>query len=119
LETSGSPSRLATRITWSLVGLFAVSYAMMFAWFSPLALQDLPNHLARARIVEDLLFQHGAQFGTQFELHLLPIPYLLGDVVLATTTRIFGITVAAMCWTMCIAGRTTWSRILTSGGPCN
>jgi hypothetical protein len=99
-ETEGSASLLPTRITWGLVGLFAISYAVMFSWFSPLALQDLPNHLARARIMGDLLFHHGTQFGEQFDLHFLAIPYLLGDIALATTTTVFGTTTAAMCWTI-------------------
>ena len=88
------------RIAWSLVGLFAVAYAAMFAWLSPLALQDFPNHLARVRVMVDLLFHHGAQFGGQFELHFLAIPYLLGDLALATATRFLGVTHAAVFWSI-------------------
>src|SRR6185437_13334960 len=40
----GKPSyALAERLAWSLVGLFAVAYLTVFAWLSPLALQDFPN----------------------------------------------------------------------------
>jgi len=96
----GRPSyALAERLAWSLVGLFAVAYLTIFAWLSPLALQDFPNHLARARVMADLLFQHGARFGDQFDLQVLAVPYLLGDLVLATTIRLCGITGAALAWT--------------------
>jgi hypothetical protein len=89
-----------TRIAWGMAGLFAVAYAVMFAWLSPLALQDFPNHLARVRVIVDLLFQHGAHFGDQFELHFLAIPYLLGDLALAAATRLFGVANAAVFWSI-------------------
>jgi len=88
------------RVIWGIAGLFAVGHAAVFAWLSPLALQDLPNHLARARVLADILFERGTRFGDLFELHLLPVPYVLGDLILATATHLLGVTGAAVFWSV-------------------
>ncbi len=80
--------------------MFAVAYAALLTWLSPLALQDFPNHLARVRVLADILFEHGARFGSSFELHLVPIPYVLGDLVLATATHWLGVKGAAIFWSL-------------------
>jgi hypothetical protein len=89
---------VTTRITWGMVVVFGAAYAALFAWMSPLALQDFPNHLARVRVIADLLFEHGERFGSLFELHFHAIPYLLGDLILAAATQVLGVTGAAVFW---------------------
>ena len=84
-----------SKVTLAAAALLCAAYVVYFAQLTSLPLQDLPNHLARARIIDDLLFNGGAHFGSQFTLHLFPMPYLLHDLVLATLVHIFGTKVAA------------------------
>ena len=42
------------------MGLF---YALFAYSLSNCPMQDLPNHLTRAHIIADLLFNHGATYG--------------------------------------------------------
>lgn len=42
---------------------------------------DAPNHLARAVIVSDLLFQGGARFGHAFAFDPMPVSYVLHDII--------------------------------------
>jgi hypothetical protein len=79
--------------------LLCAAYVIYFAQLTSLPLQDLPNHLARARIIEDLLFNGGARFGSQYIVQLFPMPYLLHDLVLATLVHLFGTTAAAAVFT--------------------
>jgi hypothetical protein len=78
--------------------LAVLMYVGVIAWFTPLVVQDYPNHLARALVMEDLIFHHGAQFGTTYQYHFLFTPYVLGDLILAALTAVFGISVAGGVW---------------------
>jgi hypothetical protein len=89
---------LTRRLGWTLGGLLLVCYAAVFMRLSPLALQDYPNHLARAFILSDLIFHHGARFGEQFQYHFLAIPYVLGDLALASAIAVLGTAGAAALW---------------------
>lgn len=53
-------------------------------------LQDFPNHLARGVALSDLLYNHGAQFGSTYSLGWALVPYLLHDLILATLIQLFG-----------------------------
>jgi len=64
----------------------------VFVYCSPLLLQDFPNHLARAVVMSDLLFDHGRQFGQAFTYHFLFVPYVLADWLLAGMVRVLGLT---------------------------
>ncbi len=85
---------------WILAVVFLAGYSIAFAWLSPLSLQDYPNHLARAQVIADLIFHHGARFGGAFHYHFVAIPYLLGDLLLAGASELFGIQHAAALWSV-------------------
>lgn len=78
--------------------LAVLMYLGVIAWFTPLVIQDYPNHLARALIMEDLIFHHGAQFGATYQYHFLFTPYVLGDLMLAALAAVLGISVAGSVW---------------------
>lgn len=77
------------------VAALCVAYIFWFAHLTSLPLQDFPNHLARAQIIDDLLFNAGARFGGQFTWHFIPMPYALHDLVLASLVHVFGAALAA------------------------
>jgi hypothetical protein len=82
-------------------GLFALvvlAYIVVFLWFSPLPLQDYPNHLARAFVMSDLLFRHGAEFGQSYRFHLLLTPYVSGDLLLTPLVYLTGVKAAGVIW---------------------
>jgi hypothetical protein len=87
-----------TTRTARLFALVVLAYIAVFAWFSPLLLQDYPNHLARAVVMADLLFRHGAEFGQSFQFHFLLTPYVSGDLVLAPLVYLTGVKAAAAIW---------------------
>ena len=89
---------MTLRTARSVLLLAVLMYVGVIAWFTPLVIQDYPNHLARARIMEDLIFHHGAQFGSTYQYHFLFTPYVLGDLILATLTAFLGISVAGGLW---------------------
>jgi len=82
----------------SILVLAVLSYVGVLAWFSPLVIQDYPNHLARALIMEDLLFHHGTEFGSTYQYHFLLVPYVLGDLLLATAVNLVGLGAAGTLW---------------------
>jgi hypothetical protein len=61
-------------------------------------MQDLPDHLTRAHIIADLLFNHGGQFGDFFALKLSLFPYVVGDLLLASLDRCIGTVWACRVW---------------------
>jgi len=89
---------MTKRAARSVLLLAALLYVGIIAWFSPLVIQDYPNHLARALIMEDLIFHDGAQFGNAYQYHFLFIPYVLGDLILAALTALVGVTAAGGLW---------------------
>lgn len=80
------------------LALAVFAYLAIFVAFPPLQLQDFPNHLARAKVMADLLFHHGAEFGRDYQFHFLFTPYVLGDLLLATLVQLAGVTTAATIW---------------------
>jgi hypothetical protein len=89
---------MTTRAARGLFALAVLAYIAVLLWFSPLLLQDYPNHLARAQILADLLFRHGAEFGQSFRFHLLLTPYISGDLVLSSLVQVAGFKAAAAIW---------------------
>ncbi len=61
-------------------------------------LEDMPNHLARVRIIGDLLFDRGLIFGHWFRFHPTFAPYMAGDLLLMGLERCFGEQGAAAVW---------------------
>ena len=89
---------MTTRTACGLFALVVLAYIAVFLWFSPLLVQDFPNHLTRALVMADLLFRHGGEFGQSFRLHLLPVPYVSGDLVLTSLVQVVGVKAAAAIW---------------------
>jgi hypothetical protein len=67
-------------------------------------LQDLPDHLTRAHIMGDLLFNHGAQYGDQFAVKLEFSPYVGGDLLLASLDRGIGTAWTCRVWIAAVIG---------------
>jgi hypothetical protein len=88
------------RLLWGILALLSVAYVVAFAAFAPLTLQDYPNHLARAWVLSDLIFHHGARFGEVFQFHFLAIPYILGDLISAAATELLGPARVASLWSI-------------------
>ncbi len=78
-------------------GLVAL-YAAFGLCLANAPMQDLPDHLTRAHIIADLIFDHGAQFGEAFALKSSFSPYLAGDMVLASLDRCIGTAWASRIW---------------------
>jgi hypothetical protein len=104
LARAGRPADFARSAQVNLhsfaAGLLLLGYVALLVTFSPLSLQDYPNHLARALVLADLVFRQGAHFGTLFQYHFLPTPYILGDLLLACAIECFGMQSAAALWSV-------------------
>lgn len=85
-------------VGWLAFGLLLAVYCGFFAQLTSYPYQDFVDHLARAVVMSDLMFDHGARFGDLFELRFMPIPYLLGDVALAALVKLLGPSIAAALW---------------------
>jgi hypothetical protein len=81
---------LLRTISWAVVAVICAEYVAYFATLHSYPMQDFPNHLARGVVISDLLFNHGAVFGHIYSLSLVPVPYVLHDLVLATLIELFG-----------------------------
>jgi hypothetical protein len=84
------------------------AYVLFFVRLTSFPLQDYPNHIARAVIMADLLFHHGARFGQEFATQLMLAPYILGDLILAASVAVFGPVTGAGIFTalvlLCLPG---------------
>jgi hypothetical protein len=87
------------RSAWNLATLLAAAYVLVCVHSSALLFQDYPAHLARAVVMEDLFFHHGAQFDAAFQYQFMIIPYILGDLILIAAVHLFGTTAATAIWT--------------------
>src|SRR2546430_8511100 len=101
MDTSASATDVTRNDTHTLqrggfvaFALITAAYIIVFARFTMFPFQDFPNHLTRAKVLADLLFHHGATFGPMFEFRFMPVPYILGDLMLAGLVEIFGPTAA-------------------------
>lgn len=81
---------LNSKLGWTFALVIYAAYLLFFIRLTSFPLQDYPNHIARAVVMADLLFHHGTRFGHLFTVELLPVPYILGDVVLAGAVELFG-----------------------------
>ncbi len=91
-----SPSQRT--LFWAVALLVGIAYAADFARFAPAALQDFPNHLARATLIDDLVFHGGREFGQAFEFHAMAVPYFLHDLLFASTIELLGVKAGAVAW---------------------
>lgn len=95
--------RAATLATAALAALLALGYLALLWSLDALPLGDLPNHLTRAAIISDLLFDGGHRFGQAYRLELRAVPYVLGDLALAALVRGFGPWSAGRIWACLVA----------------
>lgn len=93
------PARL--QIGWIAAAVLVLCYIALLLR-GALPLQDYPNHLARALVLGDLIGQHGAHFGSLFQYHPLPTPYIMGDLLLSAAIEVFGVQSAAILWSVLI-----------------
>jgi len=89
-------------LAWAGGITLLTAYCVLFLLLSPLPVQDLPDHLARADAMSDLLFHGGARFGAIYHFQLLWIPYLLGDLILTAAVGLFGVTGGAALWVLLV-----------------
>ena len=67
-------------------------------------MQDLPDHLMRAHVMGDLLFNRGVEFGELFAVKLDFSPYVGGDLLLASLDRAIGTAWAGRVWIAALIG---------------
>ena len=91
-------SQLPVRALWSVTILIAAAYFLLWLWLSNLPFLDFPNHLARAVVMADALFDHGTRFAHAFTVNLSPSTYVLGDLVLASLVQAIGPSLAGPIW---------------------
>jgi hypothetical protein len=77
-------------VGWPAVTLLVAGYLVLVARLTSFPFEDFPNHLARAKVLADLLFHHGAQWGGIFAFHWRLVPYLLHDLVLTGLVAALG-----------------------------
>lgn len=94
-----TPSRLVNRFGLPAVAVLYALYVAYFLQLTSLPLQDYPNHVARAVVLGDLIFHHGARFGQVFSFHFAAAPYLLTDLLLTGCLQLFGAKIGAGIFT--------------------
>jgi len=95
-------------VGWPAATLLAAGYLALMARLTSFPFEDFPSHLARAKVLADLLFHHGAQWGTVFSFHWQPVPYLLHDLILTSLVAALGTT----------AGGVVFNDLLVLALPC-
>jgi hypothetical protein len=75
---------------WIAAAALCAAYVICMVRLTSFPMQDYANHVARAKIMADLVFDHGAQFGRYFELHLAAVPYVLPDLLQMSAVELFG-----------------------------
>jgi hypothetical protein len=80
------------------VVLLMAAYAGALWALDALPYQDVPNHLARAVAIADLLFDGGREYGAFFTFEWQFVPYILGDAVHAVMAHWLPPEAAARIW---------------------
>lgn len=78
--------------------LFVAAYLIFGLSLSSAPLLDFPNHIARAFVLQDLVFDNGGRYGELFEFHPDLTPYLAGDLTMAAMQHLFGVDVTTSLW---------------------
>jgi hypothetical protein len=84
-----------SRIGWIAAALLGAAYVVCIVRLTSFPMQDYANHVARADVMADLMFHHGSRFGQYFQLHLVPVPYVLPDLILAGAVEVLGVPIGA------------------------
>ncbi len=90
---------LGGKFGWIAAALSSIVYVVCIVRLTSFPMQDYANHVARADVMADLLFHHGSRFGQFFELHLVPVPYVLPDLILTSAVEVFGPAIGAGLFT--------------------
>ncbi len=90
------------RIAGALAIALLVAYGAVLLLLAPLPLQDLPDHVARAVAMNDLLFHGGSRFGSIFHYRFLFVPYLLGDLILTVAVGLWGPVLGGAMWSVLV-----------------
>lgn len=85
----GSPAA-GTVLIGVLLAMVLLAQAVLVGLPAAPPLQDLPNHLARAVAIGDLLFDDGRQFSPFYEFDWVFAPYMLVDLLSACAVRLMG-----------------------------
>jgi O-antigen/teichoic acid export membrane protein len=98
----GSPRRLRLPSVTAVLAVggaaLAAGYVVLLLGLDGLPYQDVPNHVARAVITSDLLFDGGRRFGDRFTFQPMLAPYILHDLGLAALVRVLGPYLAGRAW---------------------
>jgi hypothetical protein len=87
------------RLSWTVALLLGAAYVIVCVQLAAISYGDYPDHLARAVVIHDLLFHGGEHFGTVFQFRMMPLPYVLGDLLLVGAIELFGVNGATAVWT--------------------
>jgi hypothetical protein len=87
-----SRATLVGVLGWPAVGLLVAGYVVLIARTTSFPYLDFPDHLARAKVLADLIFHDGARWGRVFAFHWRFVPYLLHDLILTSLVATLGTT---------------------------
>lgn len=96
LPARTSRGTLVNSVGWPAATLLLAGYLALIARLTSFPFEDFPDHLARAKVLGDLLFHYGAQWGGVFAFHWRPVPYLLHDLILASLVAALGTTAGGL-----------------------
>ncbi len=99
MNLSSRHAVLVRQAGWLLCALFGAAYCAVLVHPASGPFQDNPNHLARAVVMADLIFHKGGEFGSWFQYQFLAVPYIAGDLMLATAVEVFGPRGGDALWT--------------------
>lgn len=81
---------LVNIVGWPAALVLGAGYIALIARLTSFPFEDMPDHLARAKVLGDLLFDHGAKWGGIFSFHWQAVPYLLYDLILTSLVATLG-----------------------------
>ena len=96
LPLRASRATLANIIGWPAAALLVAGYLALIARLTSFPFEDFPAHLARAKVLADLIFHQGRQWGGVFAFHWQAVPYLLHDLILTSLVASLGTTTGGL-----------------------
>lgn len=97
-----------------MLGSAVLAYLLLASRLGNAPMQDLPNHLARAHIIADLLFNNGQVYGQDYTFQTTFAPYLIGDLILAGLDHLFGMSITARIWIGALLLLMPWSMVFVA-----
>jgi hypothetical protein len=90
-ELYGSIGRAKALVASATFPVLLALYAAFGLYLTNAPMQDMPDHITRAHIIADLIFNHGREFGDHFILRPSFSPYMGTDLVLASLEQLLGV----------------------------